>query len=380
MSREVLDIDWEVLFAMPEWAEQMASLDRTVACRVEVIDPAGIAIGDARIDAGTVTMRGGGSEMWVADLSGSDPDWLPMDESDALDSRSGNRVRVWWQEWIPALGGWAEGPVMTGWPHNPKVTDSRTLSWSVTVRDSLLEAKRGGYGGAVVELGGMTVDQALTKLFDVVAPKLDTSFPLSSVRLPTTYTLGENEPDKDWTAIAAMAGWTVWSDREGVIVAGPLKAARAVDWSEGPGCRITQLERSTTTTDIINRVVVRSTNSDVSPAITSIAEDDDPASATFVGRHGPWERVIESDAIASQQAADNLAAAELIAGLRPTSEVTGKATPRPDLGWGDLIQLGRDRVGIYGPHILTEFRLTLPAPNTAPELMAITVSPIGVSG
>ena len=293
MARNILDIDWDVLLAMPEWAAQMAAGDRTVSCRVEVIDPAGISLGDATVDAGTVTMTGGGSEMWVADLSGTAPDWLPMDDSDPLDSRSGNRVRVWWQEWIPALNGWGEVPVMTGWPHNPDVTDSRTVSWSVTVRDSLMEAKRGGYAGTTIECGGLTVDQALIKLFNTVAPKLDVQIPTSAVYLPLTYTLGQNSPETDWIAIAALANWYVWSDREGTIVAGPMLAQRSVDWSEGNGCRLIELRKTTTTTGIINRVVVRSTNSDVSPAITSVAEDDDPASATYVGLHGPWQQVIE---------------------------------------------------------------------------------------
>ena len=373
---DILDIDWETLLGMPEWAAQMAARDRTVSCRVEVIDAADVALGDAGVDAGSVTMVGGGSEMWVASLSGTDPDWLPMDYSDALDARSGNRVRIWWQEWLPTLGGWGEVPIMTGYPHNPDVTDDTAVSWSVTVRDSLAEAKRGGYGGQTVELGGQTVDVALAALFAAVAPQLERSFPPSQVRLPDVYTLGQNSPEEDWKAIAALAGWVVWSDREGTITAGPLVAATTVDWSEGDGCRLTELRKATTTTDVINRVVVVSSNSSVSPTITSVAEDDDPASPTWVGEHGPWEQRIESDAVASQEAADNLAATTLAAGLLPVVQVSGKCTPRPDLGWGDVIELQRDRVGIFGPHQLTQFRLTLPRPAAGPELMEVTMSPV----
>lgn len=372
----VLGIDWRTLLGMPEWAVQMAATDRSVSCRVEVIDTAGVALGEAVIDAGQVTMTGGGSEMWVASLSGSDPDWLPMDYTDALDARSGNRIRIWWQEHIPALGGWGEVPVMTGWPHSPDVTDDGQMSWQVTVRDSLLEAKRGGYGGATIELGGKTVDAALNALFDTVAPLLDHTFPASTVTLPDVYTLGQNTPDQDWREIAALAGWQVWSDREGTITAGPLTAATQVDWSEGGGCRLTELRRNTTTTDIINRVVVVSSNSSVSPAITAVAEDSDPASPTYVGDHGPWEQRVESDAVASQEAADNLAATTLADGLRPVVEVSGKCTPRPDLGWGDVIRLQRDRIGIYGPHVLEQYRLSLPKPASGPDLMEVTMSPV----
>lgn len=373
---DTLDIDWETLESMPEWAAQMAARDRSVAVRVEVIDPAGVALGDAAVESGTVTMTGGGSEMWVASLSGSDPDWLPMDYTDALDARSGNRVRIWWQEHLPALGGWGEVPVMTGWPHNPDVTDDGQVSWQVTVRDSLLEAKRGGYGGATVELGGKTVPDALDALFAVVAPQLERAFPASTVVLPDVYTLGQNTPDEDWQAIAALAGWQVWSDREGVITAGPLTASTTVDWSEGDGCRLTELRKDTKTTDIINRVVVVSTNSSVSPTITAVADDSDPASPTYVGDHGPWELRVESDAVATQEAADNLAHTTLEAGLRPVVEVTGKCTPRPDLGWGDVLLLQRDRIGIFGPHTLTGFRLSLPRHAAGPELMEVSMSPV----
>lgn len=375
MSRNVLPIAWEALLEMPEWAAQVAAPVRRVAARVEVIDPRGQSLGDAAIDAGTVAMSGGGTEMWEASLSGTDPEWLPVDQTDPLDTRSGNRLRVWWQEWIPALGGWGEIPLMTGWPHNPVVTDERTVGWSVTVRDALQEAKRGGYGGQTVECGGMTVDKALAALFDTVAPLLDYDFPETDAAVPVTFTLGENDPDKDWVDIAAVAGWGVWADREGVITAGPVLSTQTVDWSEGPGCRVTSLRRQVTTTELKNKVIVRSTNSDVVPALVAIAQDVDPSSPTYVGTHGPWVVEVDSDAVATQEDADVLARTLLAKALIPATEVTGRVTLRPDLGYGDVIELERDRIGLAGPHQVMSWRMTLPKPGTPPELMEVSLSP-----
>jgi hypothetical protein len=372
VSWPVLETDWRAVLASRQWAAQMLARSRMVAGRVEVLASDGISLGDASLDSATVTMTGGGSEMWAASLSGSDPDWLPVDETDALDPRSGNRVRVWWQELVTALGGWVEVPVCTGWPHNPEADDDGAVSWSLVLRDSLTEAKRGGYGGSVVEVGGFTVDAALRALFDAVSPLLACSFPPSTVTLPATYTLGEGKPEDDWTEIAALAGWLVWTDREGTITAGPVVAALSLDWQEGEACRITGASRSVATTDIANRVIVVSTSSDVVPTITATAEDDDPASATWVGRYGPYEVTVESDAVASQEAADNLAATELAARLLPVETVTVKATPRPDLGYGDTVNLSRARIGVSGAYAVASTRLTLPGAG-APEQMEITM-------
>lgn len=374
-SRVVFAVDWEDLLASDVWAEQVASPWRKVASRVEVIDPRGQSLGDAVIDSGTVRMVGGGTEMWAADVAGTDPDWLPIDQTDLLDSRSGNRVRIWWQEWMAAYAAWVEVPLMTGWPHNPKSTDTGGLSWSLTVRDSLQEAKRGGYGGATVELGGLTVDKALAALFTTVAPLLDYDFPVSDVLLPATFTLGENAPDKDWVDIAAVAGWHVWTDRLGVIKAGPVVPGLEIDWSEGDGCRLTEIDRQVTTTELKNKIVVRSSNTEIAPAIVGISEDDDPSSPTYTGTHGPWVLEVESDAIATQEDADRLADTLLAVNLVPATQITAKATPRPDIDYADVVTVERDQLGIFGPHSVQSWQITLPQPGTAPELMQIALSP-----
>jgi hypothetical protein len=374
----ILETPWRSVLESSHWRARVASTSRVVASRVEVLSSDDVTLGDASIDEAAVTMQGGGTEMWAASLAGSDPDWLPVDENDLLDPRSGNRVRLWWQELVSALGGWVEVPVCTGWPHNPEATDDGAVSWSLTVRDSLTEAKRGGYGGQAVEVGGRTVTAALAALFDAVAPQLPYSFPPSDVTLPSAYTLGEGKPEDDWADIAALAGWLVWTDREGTITAGPTVPGLVLDWQEGDACRITSATRAVVTADLANRVTVVSTSSDVVPTITATVEDDDPASATWVGRYGPYERTVESDAVASQEAADNLAASTLASALLPQETVTVKATPRPDIGYGDTVNLARASIGASGSYAVDSWRLTLPAAGAAPEQMEITMQTRGV--
>lgn len=375
-TQPILDVDWRTLLAMPEYAAQLVATGRVVDTRIAALDTAGDEVAEAEVAGVTVTMAGGGSEMWQADVDGVGTEWLPLDETDPLDARTGNRVRVFWQEWIPALGGWGEFPVMTGWPHNPDSEDAGLVSWSLVLRDTLTQAKRSGYSDKPIDVGGFTVDEALAALFEAIAPMLPYQFPASTVVLPDSYTLWSNEPETDWQAIAALAGWEVWTDREGAITAGPVVASRTVTWQEGGQSGATSLRRTLDTMGIYNEVVVISTSSEVVPSITATARDTDPGSPTFVGgKYGVFTKRVESDAVTTEDAALALAQTTLASLLFPTNQVTGKAVPRPDLGYGDAMILDRPSIGIYGDHALGGFVLRMPGGGQAPEAMDVTMLP-----
>ena len=375
--KPILDTDWRTLMVSPEWERQMAAAVRTVDTRVAVLDTIGTELADALADAATVIMAGGGTEMWACTIAGTDPDWLPVDENDLLDPLSGNRVRVFWQEWLPELDAWGEIPVCTGWPHDPETEDDGAPAWTLTVRDTLAEVKRTGYGDTTLDVGGLTVDAALALLFSTVAPLLPYRFPASTVTLPTPYTLGENTVDEDW--IAALAGWEVWTDREGTITASPITATKTVAWQEGSTSRVTSLKRRRTTSTIYNRVVVESSSSAVVPSVSGSAQDEDPSSPTFAGTYGPFTIKVKSDLVTTEAECDALAKVLLAQYLFPVELVTGTSVPRPDLGYGDGVVLGRESIGVFGTHTLAMFTLRMPGGGKAPEAMDLTMSPRSLS-
>ena len=363
--------DWRTVLASDEWVAQMRATDRVVGARAEVIDADGLHLADIHPVDAAVSFEGDASERWEAGLQMADD--YPVTVDDMLHPLAGNQVRLWWREMLPS--GWVEVPCMTGWPEDPGGKKSPGLTWSLKVLDTLTRVKRSGYGGQVLEVGGLTCDAALSALFDLLAPWAEHSFPATNVTLPATYTLGTSDDvEDDWSKIATVAGWTVFSDRLGAITAGPAPegGAAKVDWQEGDGCRVVEMSFEVKTSGIKNAWRAVSSSAEVVPQITGTATDDDPGSPTWVGAYGPFWGEVSLDTIATQEAADAAAAAELAKSRRPAQTVTLTVPPRPDLDFGDVVSLGSPDVGVVGPYRVESWRL--PLPGRAPEHMTVTMA------
>ena len=360
-----------------EWAARMALMDGRVSdSRVEVINPDGTHLADITPDALGLTCNGANSEQWDGSISFVGPALWPHDDTDLLSPLSGNRIRAWWREHVPALGGWGEVLLCTLDMNDPDGTAAPGITWSMQLDDPLAKAKRGGYAGQTINVGGMTVKAALEALFGAVAPHLVTSFPESTTVLPQVYNLGTNDPDEDWDKIAALDGMVVRSTREGGVTALKTDASTSpvVDWSEGDHCQVSKLQRTVTTSKICNLVMVKSSSSAVIPVITATKMDTVSGSATCVDVYGPYPMTVESDAIATQAAADTLAAKTLADNLRPT-DVTRLTVPaRPDLEPGDLASLALADLGVAGEYRIESLRFDCPKAGADPGLMEVTMA------
>ena len=344
----------------------------------EVVNPDGVTIAKLLAIGFEVDFRGEQTEQWAATLTTNDPTLVPTGPDSMLDPRSQNRVRLWWS--TKTATGWQHTPVGTYrlGSSDPHIVDENG-HWEMTVmlRDPLAEVTRAGYRGATIQLGGKTVTEALDILFDELASSEPLQIADTTITLPTPYELGggHQTPQQDWTAIAETAGWVVRTDRYGTITAGPppTAAAPVASWQEGPDCKIVSLERTIGYSSMVNRVVATSTNPDVDPPIVAVVEDDDPASPTWVGLV-VWETEIQSDAIASEDAARNMASAALERHRRPTEKVVVQIVPpRPDLDYRDTIALGHARSGVAGDFQVSGWRLQVDSPNDAPAAMTVSM-------
>ena len=365
---------WQEYIRAPWWATAVTSPRRRLSWRTEIVDQSGAHVDELPGISGAVDFRGEAVEQWACSLTLTDPAAVPRTYRDALDPRSGLRARVWWR--ILVDGAWAEVPVGTYVLEDHSIQDDgASLGISVKGVDALTLARRGGYGLAVIDLGGLTVSAALRKIFATVAPYRPIQIGTSTVTLPAVYEVGDKDPSDDWTAIAKMAGWVVRSDREGVIVAGPPPSPSAIvaDWQEGPACPVVDMSVDVSTSGIRNRVYVRSTSTAVTPPIAVLVEDDDPGSPTWVGRYGPYPEYVDSDVIATTEGALNVGRLTLGRLLAPQRSVKVSVPPRPDLGYRDLIALARARVALSGVHQMSAFRLPLPAADQGPGLMQVTM-------
>lgn len=365
-------MSWRDVVASPEWRAAVEASVREVGSRVEIIDTDDVHVCDLPIDEVQVSMKGEVSERWAATFRLSDATYVPLREDDTLHPLSGMRARTWWRV-RGQDGQWMEVLICTLMLEDPDMSDDGMLSYTIQGVDPLAEAKRGGYRDATLDLGGLTVDAALTRIFATVAPLLPVRIPTTTITLPAVYVVGEQAAVDDWTAIAALAGWVVRTDRDGAITVGPAPTPEALraSWQEGQeGCVVLSFKRNLKTSAIFNRVIAMSTSTEVTAPIREIAEDDDPGSQTWVGRYGPYTYTIRSDKITTAEGARNMARAELDRWRRPLETVSISIPARPDLDEGDLVALGRARIGIDGHYRISSWTWTA---SRTPAAMEVTM-------
>ena len=376
--------DVDAFTVPPDWAAPVVvpAIDRkvrTLSARAELVDATGTPV---TVTAGTdeprstlplasasVSFKGEVAEQWAATLTFTDPWMVPTDSTHPLWGARNYYVRLWWR--ILDDGEWTEHLVCTVAIGNSGGQDTGTISGTVQCRD-VLSTARGGYGGPL-DVGGLTVGEALRAIFERVAPTLPLQVGTSTVTLPDVYELGEQDPAKDWTEIAALAGWVVRTGRDGTVVAGPRPTPTvALDWSEGPDCPVTELSWDHGIEHMGNRITVRSSDPDY-VGVYATVQDDDPASPTWVG--GPWGvhplPSIDSDAVTTVEAATNLARMHLGRGLRPVEDVSVTIPQRPDLEYRQVVHLARRQVGIGADYRISSWDLDLPVTGQPPAPMSV---------
>ena len=320
-----------------------------------------------------IEMAGEIPEQWsLRSATIMDPRWVPRDPTHPLGAWSRLAIKLWWR--LKVGSQWVAIPLGVYKPTDVRIHDEGIVSVSFTGRDLLSVAMDGGYGGQVIDVGGLTVDAALRKLFATVAPALKFRAPISTVTLPAVYQLGAGKPFDDWTAIAELAGWRVRTDRDGIVTAGPAPTPSTVSLvlREGPDCLVTRLDR-TLSSVTYNRVTVIGTGPDLTAPVFGKAEDTNPASPSWIGLGVIRQLVIESDAPTDNTAADNMAAAKLGQFLRPAETVVVEIPQNPTLSYRDLVQMARAQAGVAGDYQVSKWAMSVPLPGVAPKPMEVTM-------
>lgn len=354
-------LPWREMITTAEYAAAAGAPDRTVALRAEMIDPDLVPVATMDLVGCTIDHDGSAAEQWACGVSLTGPEWVARQVTDPLDTRSGLRLRLWHRLLVTGEWGeqWVEVPEGVYWLEDPEYGyDGATVSITATGRDELAILRRGGYGGATVSVGGLTVPEALRRIIVAVSGpttpvRIDST---STIVLPPTYELGAKDPLDDMVEIGDLAALQVRTDREGAILIAPAPTSADVraDWQEGPTCPVTKTRRTYQTSKMINSVTVVGTHPEVEDGdtgapISVTVEDDDPTSPTWVG--GPWRRrnyTERSNIVATVEGARNRAAAILEGRRRPTETVEVEVPARPDLSAGDRVHLHADDPGVSG--------------------------------
>lgn len=372
---------WSELILTPQWLDAVAARTRELSARAELVDAQGtpqpiIIDGTPQTDlplaGASVTFSGEDAVQWSASLSWAHPWMVPTTATHPLWGARSLFVRLWWR--IYSGGAWLEMPVCTVAIGDTSATDDGTISGTTKGRD-VLSLLRGGYG-APLTVSGMTIDVALRAIFERCAPTLPVRIFPTTVTVPATLTLGEQDPLKDALELAAIGytDGTVRSDREGVVVCGPRPepVSPVLDWQEGPDCPVPEMTRQHGIEHMGNRITVSSTHVDAVGLYVTV-EDDDPSSPTYVG--GPWGvhplPGIETDKATTAAALRSIGLMQLGRGLKPTEDVDVTVPQRPDLTYRHPVKLARALVGVAGVHEVSSWSLTLPASGAVPAPMKV---------
>ena len=376
----VADANWRANIARAGFRQALVAPNREVSARAELVyltgQPATYLVNgkpiEADFDQVSIEYSGELEESWKASFSTTNPDWVPTGADHPLDPRSQYAIRVYWQ--LTVDGDRVELPIGTFRPDSPTVHDTGTVEISWTGRDMLSVAKGAGYGGQVIDVGGWTVTKALQRLFATISPRQQLRVADATITLPAVYSLGSKTPEEDWKNLAAMAGWVVRTDREGVIVVGPPPdpASVARSLQEGDDCPVSDL-RVDYSSVLYNRVVVRSSSYEVDPPVWGYAEDTDPGSPTWIGNGMIRELPIDSDAVTTVEACTNMAKMHLGKYLRPTAAVSVVIPPDPTLDYRDRVIIGRAKAGVGGECRVSKWEMDVPVNGTPPGLMTATM-------
>jgi hypothetical protein len=265
-------------------------------------------------------------------------------------------------------------PVCTVAVGNTSVDDKGTISGSVNGRD-VLSLLRGGYG-APLNVSGMTISDALRAIFERCAPTLQIRIAPTTVTVPDTLTLREQDPLRDVLELAAIGylDGTVRSDREGVVECGPRPEPTSplLDWQEGEDCPVAEFHWEHGVEHMGNQVTVSSTHVDAVGLYVTVS-DDDPSSPTYI--NGPMGKRplpgVETDKATTVEGLTSLALMHLGKGLHPTEDVEVLIPQRPDLDYQHPVQLARAQLGVGSVYRVSSWPLTLPVNGEPPAPMRV---------
>ena len=370
---------WQETIADPAFQAALVARTATIDTRVEVVNEDDTVIAllggpDAThpgVIGGSVTMDTGRDVRWTCDLTIDQADLVPTQPGDLLHPLAYNRVRIWWRILTDqATGQWAEIPVGTYYTTWPTVNDNgnANLSVSITGSDAASHIAR-ALMGASVEVGGLTVTDAVTAILSEAAPWATLNLDPSDHQLPAEYEAGEpgGNPWQVCQELATSAGMVLYVDRMGDVRltdAPSPQATPTAQFIEGPGCVMSGVSATIPLDQIANQVIVTSTatqdadGNDIEP-VTATATVDDATHPLWVGHGHTWTARVDTDQVTTKAQAQKLANTELAKRSALTEENELIIPPHPHLDGGDVVQVSTDRAGVSGARQVAAWSLTL---------------------
>lgn len=216
----------------------------------------------------------------------------------------------------------------------------------------------------LVVAAGTNVATAITQLLTAVIPasKLALSLPATDLTTGALTYDEQSSPADAVTAMATAAGWSVYADPMGTIVAvaevDATPDAVVASYVAGPGSMLLKARRNLSGQGVFNAVLAVGEDPALTAPVRGYAEDTDPGSITYAAEVGVFAEFYGSPLLRTSAQALLAAQTKLRrdGGIVDTVAVTG--LPDPTLEAGDVLQVD-DQRGITRLLVADSFPVSL---------------------
>jgi hypothetical protein len=257
-------------------------------------------------------------------------------------------VRVYWRARLSGTDTWETVPLGRFLVDSPGFSgDPGDPALRVSGFDAASAIAAAAWDTPFVVPAGQNLKTALTRILTNRLPGVATSIPTTTVALPQlVYTPGyqdsTGDPWEDACALAALAGWDLWVNRQGVVCAGvpadPLTGVPVIELADAG--TLIRATRTPTAADLVNTVVVYGEASGEEPVVAVVRDEHGPYGTETIGRVIAREH--RSSAVTTYADAYNLGIALLREWSAVTDAVSLEAFPVPHLDAGDLAAVTSD--------------------------------------
>lgn len=247
--------------------------------------------------------------------------------------------------------------------------DGLTIELSGT--DLSRRVSRNRWETTYVLYAGTNVGTAIQRIVGDRLPGTQFNFASTEDVTPTLF-FGEdssNDPWQDALDLALGAGMELYFDPRGICCLRPEPNpdidSAVWDFEDLVNPTILDVTRRVTDENTYNRVVVIGEGSALDAPVRGEAEDDDPASPTYVlGPYGFVTQVVRSNMILTSDQAQRSAESLLLRQKGATEEIELQVIPNPALEPGDIVNVKRSRSKIYGSFVIDSMQIPLGAQDS----------------
>lgn len=239
------------------------------------------------------------------------------------------------------------------------------ITISLQGSDRSVVVQRARWESTYVIPSGTATETAIETLLSDRYPDVITNLPTMGATTPRVVLDGtEGDPWRDAVNLARAAGWELFLDGGGTVVAATTSTPDGtpdVTYTEGDQAVLLDLSRKVSTAaSVYNGVIATAENTELPAPLRAVAWDDDPGSPTYyLGKFGKVPRRWSTPLVTSQGQLDQAAQSMLDGLLGANEDVSFRQVVNPALDANDVVEVTRTRAGLDAVRVVLDV-VTIP--------------------